>query len=171
MTRANARKVRLLIDPVTAIAGATAAFNAIKSGFSVGRDIESMAGDLGRWMNHMSDLKKSEEMNKKPPIFKKLFQAGSVEEEAMQIFMAKKKAEDMRYQLKQLISLTRGPAAWDELLKTEGEIRKRRQRMIYEQKERQRKIMEIIAWVIGSALIGGFIIWLVILAMKVQGVY
>ena len=41
------------------------------------------------------------------------------------IFMAKKKAEDMRYQLKQLISLTRGPAAWDELLKTEGAIRKK----------------------------------------------
>ena len=92
-----------MIDPITAIAGATAAFNAIKSGFSVGRDIESMAGDLGRWMNHMSDLKKSEEMNKKPPIFKKLFQAGSVEEEAMQIFMAKKKAQDMRDQLRQIL--------------------------------------------------------------------
>ena len=53
-----------MIDPVTAIAGATAAFNAIKSGFSVGRDIENMAGDLGRWMNCISDLKKAEEQNK-----------------------------------------------------------------------------------------------------------
>ena len=113
-----------LIDPVTAIAGATAAFNAIKSGFSVGRDIESMAGDLGRWMNCISDLKKSEEMNKKPPLFKKLFQSGSVEEEAMAIFMAKKKAEDMREQLKQIIIMSRGLSAWDELLKTEGDIRK-----------------------------------------------
>ena len=103
MTRANARKVRLLIDPVTAIAGATAAFNAIKSGFSVGRDIESMAGDLGRWMNCVSDIKKAEEYNKKPPLFKKLFASGSVEEEAMAVFMAKKKAEDMREQLKQII--------------------------------------------------------------------
>ena len=93
-----------MIDPVTAIAGATAAFNAIKSGFSVGRDIESMAGDLGRWMNCVSDLKKAEEYTKKPPLFKKLFAAGSVEEEAMQVFMAKKKAEDMREQLRQLIT-------------------------------------------------------------------
>lgn len=160
MTRANARKVRLLIDPVTAIAGATAAFNAIKSGFSVGRDIESMAGDLGRWMNHMSDLKKSEEMNKKPPIFKKLFQAGSVEEEAMQIFMAKKKAEDMRDQLRQIIVATRGPSAWDELIKTEGDIRKKRQQMIYAQEERRRQILEVIA-VIGLVLcIGGFLLFL-----------
>ena len=35
-----------MIDPVTALAGATAAFNAIKKGFEGGRDIESMSGDL-----------------------------------------------------------------------------------------------------------------------------
>jgi len=143
-----------LIDPVTAIAGATAAFNAIKSGFSVGRDIESMAGDLGRWMSHVSDLKKAEDMNKKPPLFKKLFQAGSVEEEALQIFMAKKKAADMRDQLRQIIVATRGPSAWDELIKTEGDIRKKRQQMIYAQEERRRQLLEIIA-VIGLVLVIG----------------
>ena len=159
-----------MIDPVTALAGATAAFNAIKKGFEVGRDIESMSGDLSRWMGAVSDIDKSNEYAKKPPLFKKLFASGSVEEEAMASFMAKNKAEDMRYQLKQIISLTRGPAAWEELLATEGAIRKKRQKMIYEQKERQRKLMEIIGWTIGVALLGGFIMWLVGLAMKAQGV-
>ena len=79
-----------MIDPITAIAGATAAFNTIKKGFAVGRDIESMAGDLGRWMGAVSDLKKADELNKKPPLFKKLFAAGSVEEEAMQILWQRK---------------------------------------------------------------------------------
>ena len=91
-----------MIDPVTALAGATAAFNAIKKGFEVGRDIESMSGDLSRWMGAVSDIDKSNEYAKKPPLFKKLFASGSVEEEAMASFMAKKKAEDMRYQLKQI---------------------------------------------------------------------
>ena len=148
-----------LIDPVTAIAGAPAAFNAIKSGFSVGRDIESMAGDLGRWMSHVSDLKKAEDMNKKPPLFRKLFQSGSVEEEALQIFMAKKKAADMRDQLRQIIVATRGPSAWDELIKTEGDIRKKRQEAIYAQQERRQQVLEIIGIgflmiVIAGALIG-----------------
>ena len=148
-----------LIDPVTAIAGATAAFNAIKSGFSVGRDIESMAGDLGRWMSHVSDLKKAEDMNKKPPLFRKLFQSGSVEEEALQIFMAKKKAADMRDQLRQIIVATRGPSAWDELIKTEVDIRKKRQEAIYAQQERRQQVLEIIGIgflmiVIAGALIG-----------------
>ena len=84
--------------------------------------------------------------------------------------MAKKKAEDMRYQLKQIISLTRGPQAWEELLRTEGEIRKKRQAAIYAQKERQRQIFEWTAVIIGVGVMGSFIFWLVIMALKAQGV-
>lgn len=159
-----------MIDPITALAAATTAFNAIKKGFEVGRDIESMSGDLSRWMGAAADIDKAGEYAKKPPLFKKLFAAGSVEEEAMASFMAKKKAEDMRYQLKQLISLTRGPAAWDELLATEGAIRKKRQKMIYEQKERQRKVMEWTAIIVGTVVVGGFIVWLTGMALKAQGI-
>ena len=153
-----------MIDPVTAIATATTAFNVIKKGFSVGRDVESMAGDLGRWMGAVSDIKKAEEMNRKPPLFKKLFQAGSVEEEALQIFMAKKKAEDMREDLRNIISMTRGPSAWQELLKTERDIRVKRQQMIYAQEEARAKFFEVIA-IIGAILaMAGVIaggVWLV----------
>lgn len=159
-----------MIDPVTALAAATTAFNAIKKGFEVGRDIESMSGDLSRWMGSVSDIDKAGEYAKKPPLFKKLFASGSVEEEAMASFMAKKKAEDMRYQLKQIISLTRGPAAWEELLATEGAIRKKRQKMIYEQKERQRQMMEWTGIFIGVTVLGGFIFWLITLALKAQGI-
>ena len=73
--------------------------------------------------------------------------------------MAKKKAQDMREQLKQIISFTRGPAAWEELLRTEGEIRKKRQKMIYDQKERQKKVVEyvligILVFIMASTFIG-----------------
>ena len=137
-----------MIDPVTALAAATAAFTTIKKGFEVGRDVESMAGDLSRWMGAVSDIKKCEEYSKRPPLFKKLFAAGSVEEEAMQTFMAKKKAEDMRDQLKQIIILSRGMSAWDELVRTEADIRKKRQQAIYAQQEMRRKVIEIIAVVV-----------------------
>ena len=146
-----------MIEIVAAVSAATGAFNTIKAGFAAGREVESMASDLSRWMGAVSDIKKAEEYNRKPPLFKKLFQAGSVEEEAMEIFMAKKKAEDMRAELKNLISFTRGPAAWDELLKTEADIRKKRQKAIYDQKERQRKLLEWIAIGFLVLVIGGFI--------------
>ena len=153
-----------MIDPITAVATATAAFNTIKQGFQAGREIEGMAGDLSRWMGAVSDIKKSEELAKKPPLFKKLFASGSVEEEAMQAFMAKKKAEDMREELRNIISFTRGPSAWEELLKTEADIRKKRQAAIYAQQEYRRKVIEIVAVAVATlACLGliGFFVWLV----------
>ena len=158
-----------MIEVVAAVSAATNAFSAIKKGFEVGRDIESMAGDLGRWMSAVSDIKKAEEYNRKPPLFKKLFQAGSVEEEALEIFMAKKKADDMREQLKQIISFTRGPSAWQELLRTEAEIRKKRQKMIYDQKERQKAVIEYTIATILVLVTTGVIIWGIRLILEVKG--
>ncbi len=158
-----------MIDPITAVATATAAFNTIKKGFAIGRDIEGMAGDLGRWMGAVSDIKKAEELNKKPPLFKKLFAAGSVEEEALNIFMAKKKAEDMREELRNLISFTRGPSAWQELLKTEADIRKKRQQAIYAQEERRRFWLEMSALAIAVIVCFSFIAWIIWLYMKSRG--
>lgn len=158
-----------MIDPVTALATATSAFSMIKKGFEVGRDVESMGADLGRWMGAVSDLKKAEEYSKKPPLFKKLFASGSVEEEAMAAFMAKKKADDMREQLRQVITYTRGPSAWQELIRMEGEIRKKRQQAIYDQQEYRRKVIEYTLAFILVAITSVLIIWGIYFIMDVRG--
>ena len=159
-----------MIDPITALATATSAFSMIKKGFEVGRDVESMGADLGRWMGAISDLKKAEEYTKKPPLFKKLFASGSVEEEAMAAFMAKKKADDMREQLRQVITYTRGPSAWQELIRMEGEIRKKRQQAIYDQQEYRRKAIEYTLAFILVLLTGALIVWGIWFIMGIKGV-
>lgn len=136
------------MDPVSAMATASAAFSALKKGFAIGRDIESMASDLSRWMGALSDLDQMEKEAKNPPIFKKLFGGQSVEQEAITTFANKKKAEQQRYELQQWISLTMGKSKWDELVRMEGQIRKRRKETLYRQRERRRKFVEIVAWVI-----------------------
>ena len=159
-----------MIDPVTALATATAAFNAVKRGVEMGQDIENMAGQIGKWMGAVSDIDKSGEYAKKPPLFKKLFNAGSVEEEALQAFMAKNKAEDMREQLKQIISATRGPGAWQELIKTEVDIRKKRQKAIYDQQERRKRIFEYIAIFFLIAICGSFVFGIGYLFLQTRGI-
>ena len=94
------------MDPISAMATASAAFGAIKKGFQVGRDIEAMASDLSRWMGAMSDLDMLEKEAKNPPIFKKLFAGKSVEQEAMETFAAKQKAESQRRELQNWIGMT-----------------------------------------------------------------
>jgi hypothetical protein len=38
----------------------------------VGRDIEQMSGDIGRWMGAVSDVDNAEKQAKNPPLFGKL---------------------------------------------------------------------------------------------------
>ena len=152
------------MDPVSAMATASAAFTAIKKGVAIGRDVESMMSDIGRWMGALSDLYQAEREAKNPPIFKKLFAGKSVEQEAMEVFAAKRKAQAQRDELKQWIGLTLGKSAWDDLVRTEGRIRKQRQETLYAQRERRRKFVEIIAWVfliaVGVAVLTAFILLL-----------
>jgi|TARA_Y100000052_G_C2951595_1_gene87608 hypothetical protein len=151
------------MDPISAMATATAAFSALKKGFAIGRDIESMASDLSRWMGALSDLDQMEKEAKNPPIFKKLFGGQSVEQEAIAAFANKQKAEKQRYELQQWISLTLGKSKWDELVRMEGQIRKRRKETLYLQRERRRKFIEVIAWIIFSAVGASVLIGLVLL--------
>ena len=140
------------MDPVSAMATASAAFGALKKGFAIGRDIESMASDLSRWMGALSDLDQMEKEAKNPPIFKKLFGGQSVEQEAITTFANKQKAQQQRYELQQWISLTMGKSKWDQLVAMEGQIRKRRKETLYRQRERRRKFVEIVAWVLTATV-------------------
>ena len=147
------------MDPVTislAMSVASKAFDAIKKGFSVGRDIEQMSGDIGRWMGAVSDVDNAEKQAKNPPLFGKLFKAGSIEEAALSAYAAKKKLEEQRYELKMFLNMTYGPQAYDDLLKMEGQIRKERQQTIYKQQQLRRQIGEAITWLIVACIIGGF---------------
>tara|TARA_R100000234_G_scaffold1002_1_gene869 strand:- start:578 stop:1339 length:762 start_codon:yes stop_codon:yes gene_type:complete len=151
------------MDPVTislAVGVASKAFNAIKQGFAVGRDIEQMSGDIGRWMGAVSDIDNAEKQAKNPPLFGKLFKADSIEEAAMAAYTAKKKLEEQRYELKMFLNLTHGPQAYDELLQMEGQIRKQRQQTIYKQQQLRRQLSEGIGWLLLVVAIGGFLILL-----------
>jgi len=152
------------MDPITisvAVGVASKAFSAIKQGFQVGRDIEQMSGDIGRWMGAVSDVDNAEKQAKNPPLFGKLFKAGSIEEAAMAAYAAKKKLEEQRYELKMFLNMTHGPQAYDELLQMEGQIRKQRQQTIYKQQQLRRQVGEGIAWLFLVAAVGGFILLLV----------
>jgi|TARA_R100001460_G_scaffold2996_2_gene9239 hypothetical protein len=163
------------MDPVTislAMGVAGKAFDAIKKGFAVGRDIEQMSGDIGRWMGAVSDVDNAEKQAKNPPLFGKLFKAGSIEEAALAAYAAKKKLEEQRYELKMFLNMTYGPQAYDDLLAMEGQIRKQRQETIYKQQQFRRQIGEAIGWLVCAILIGLFAVLMAsIWAKRAKGDY
>jgi len=151
------------MDPVTALATATTAFNLIKKGFQAGKDVESMYGQIGKWMGACSDVSYSVKKANNPPIFKKLFAGSSVEQEAMDAFAAKKKAAAMEDELRSWINMVHGPNSWNELLKMQVKIRKDRQEQIYAQEELRRYILNVTGIILmGLVFVGAIIgtIWM-----------
>ena len=136
-----------MIDPVTAIAGATAAFNMLKKGIAVGKDLQDMGGQLSKWAGAIADLDFADKQNRKPAWYKTL--GGGVQAQAMEIFAAKQKAAAMRQELKDYISVMYGPSKWQEILAIEADLRKQKR----EHEHRQMEIKQaIIEWTAGFAL-------------------
>ncbi len=128
------------MDPITALGVATTAFNTIKKGFDVGRNAESMMSDVGRWMSAIENIKN--------PQNKKVKKIANVEQQALDEFGAKKKAQAMEIELKNYMIATFGMKAWDELLRIQGQIRKKRKiQLAYEKKQREDMINGIIIFI------------------------
>ena len=150
-----------MIDPISAVGIATSAFNAIKHGISVGRDLQDMTGQLSQWGKPVSDFNYGSEQQSKQPWYS--FK-GSDEETALQIFAQKQKMEQMRKEIKNHISFVYGPSAWEEVLSIEAKMRKERKEELYRKEELKRAIIEwtvgILASVIGIAVMG-FILFII----------
>ncbi|MFZ9959152.1 MAG: hypothetical protein ACO3GP_02075 [Candidatus Limnocylindrus sp.] len=112
------------MDPVSIIAAATTAYNAIKKGIEIGREIQDMGGQLATWAGAVSDIDFLERKAEDPPWYKAFSQ--SVQQEAIAIFAAKKQLEQQRNELRTYIQFSMGQSAWDELLRIEAKVRKQR---------------------------------------------
>ena len=91
-----------MIEIGIAISSAVSAFNMLKKGMQVGKDLQDMGGQLSQWAGAMSDLDFLENKNKNPSVFQIL--GGGVESDAMEIFAARKRFTAMRDELKAYIS-------------------------------------------------------------------
>jgi hypothetical protein len=142
------------MDPVSAIAIASTAYKAIQKGFQIGKDIESMSGDIGRWMGAIQSVKEGHDKAKGRRF-------GSVEEEALETYAAKKKAEKMENELRNFVTGQYGFNAWQDIIRIQGQLRKAR---IAERKRKAEQVETIITWALAASiaiLLFGFMVFVV----------
>jgi hypothetical protein len=148
-----------MIDPITAISAATAAFNGVKKLVAAGREIEDVVGQLGKWYGAAADLNRAESQRKNPPIFTKLFSGGSVEQEALEILIHKKKLEQQEKQLQEILNIRFGFGTWREMVELRRSIKKEREETVYKQQEKRAAFFEglllIFLIILGFAIVGG----------------
>ena len=150
-----------MFDPITISASlgvASAAFTNIKRMFQAGRDLEAMSQDLSRWMGAVSDVDAAHKSANNPSMLRKVLNAKSIEEEAIEAFAAKKQLEQQRNDLRTFIQFSQGQSGWEELLRMEADIRKRRQKEIYDKKIFREKVINYVAMAVVSVVGTGVLV-------------
>jgi hypothetical protein len=158
-----------LIDPFTAVAAATTAFNTVKKFVHAGQEFENCMGQMGKWYTSVSDFRKGQQMQKNPPIFRKLLAAGSVEEEALNLLIHEKKIMEMEKELQTMLNMRFGFGTWDELKEMQRKIRAKREREVYKQAEAKQAMINGVA-IVGLLIVGsGMLFGMVYLIAKAKG--
>lgn len=143
------------MDPLTTAVGA---FAAIKAGVKAGRDIQELAGEVGKLWHGIDEVKNNYQKAKNSPF-------RSAEEEAMEEFVAKKQAEDLEYNLREIVIATRGISGWQELLRLRADALKKRKQAKIDAQKKKDELIEAAMWgtliifLVASLAVFGAIAW------------
>lgn len=151
------------MDPITVIATASAAYNALKKGIAVGRELQDMGSQLATWAGAVSDLEFLSKKAENPPWYKAF--GSTAQAEAIEIFAAKKRIQAQRDELRTFIQFSYGQDGWEELLRIEAQVRKQKAATDHRKAEIKETIITTILVILvlaggiaGLALLA-FILW------------
>lgn len=140
-----------MLDPVSVISAASVAYSAIKRGIELGRELQDMSGQLATWAGAVSDLEFLAKKAEDPPWWKV---GSNVQAEAVEIFAAKKRIQSQRDELKTYIQYSYGQDGWEELLRIEAQVRRRKQATEHKRAEMKERVVTVLLVIL--VLVGGF---------------
>ena len=144
-----------MIDPITAMAAASAAFKGVQTLVNHGREVEEVFGQLAKWAGAVSDVQEWMGQRSKPSIFKKLtFQDDT--KSALEAVAYRNKIALMEKEIREMFQWYGPPGAYEEFIRERRRIKDQRERMVYEQMRRRRAFVEYsVAFVVLGAALGG----------------
>lgn len=145
------------MDPLSLIAMASTTFKGIQMMVNKGAEIEAVAQKLGQWYSFAADIKQAEKEAENPPLFKKLFEGESVEQQALNSVIAKKKLEEQEKHIRELIVWAYGVETYQEMIMLRRQIKAKREQAIYKQRRRQRILMDSVVVVVGALVMGAIV--------------
>ena len=154
-----------MLDPISAVAAATSAFNVIKRGISFGQDLESMTKSLSKWYGAVSDFNYAEQEVSNAGGVSKLLMKGSIEKMALDITVNKQKIREQENELRTLIQYTYGHNVYNEMIELRRKLRKKREDEIYRRREFKKQLLEAFLIFVLMCLIGGAVLFLTYLAV------
>ena len=145
------------MDPLSLIAMASTTFKGVQTLVNRGAEIEHVAQKLGQWYSFASDIKQAEKEAENPGVFKKLFDGNTVEQQALNSVIAKKKLEEQEKQIRELIVWSYGVETYQEMIMLRRKIKATRQEAIYKQRKRQQMLLDTFFLSIACVVTAGIV--------------
>lgn len=148
-----------MIDPLTALSVASTAVSQMKQLINAGRDTtQAMSKFAGAW----ADINEAERQAKNPPWYKTF--SGSMEERAANAFAAKKKGQQLKVELENMIRFVYGPNGLEEYKQILRDMKKQKEKTEFKKAKLKQAIIE---WVVGIvvfafllAILVGVLYWI-----------
>lgn len=146
-----------MIDPITAIAGATKAFAMVQGMVQAGRSVEDTMGQIASWYGHASDVLYQEQKANKVSPFRKVVFSKSVEAEAIKAFARKKKIQEQQREILLMIRYAYGDDGLREFRELKRKIVQERQDTVYRQQELKENMLLTLFGVVFSIITFGLV--------------
>ena len=140
-----------MLEIMTAISVCTQCVKGIERLVNRGAELEQCVGHLTRWFEAASDIKQREEEEKNPPLWKKLTFQGSIESEALNLVVARKKMQEQETQLREIICYRYGIDTYREMMALRRDLRAKREKQIYAARRRRDTALSVL---IGGTVLG-----------------
>lgn len=137
-----------MIDPLTALSVASTAVGQMRQLINAGRDTsQAMTKFAGAW----ADLNEAERRVKNPPWYKSF--SSDLERQAAEAFAAKKKGQELKKELENMIQFVHGPSGLKEYKDILRDMREQKKKHEFRKQQIKQSIIE---WTVGIlALITG----------------
>tara|TARA_B100000686_G_C16311714_1_gene723668 strand:+ start:60 stop:584 length:525 start_codon:yes stop_codon:yes gene_type:complete len=134
----------ILIDPITAFGVATTAFKGIKALVSAGREVEDVTSQIGKWFGAVADYQHAASEKKKSNQrgIKKFLAPQSVEQEALEYVMHKKKIREMEKELKDMLTWGNYPSGiYNDMIVARRRIKREREQEVHRRERAKRELI------------------------------
>ena len=147
-----------MIEVMAALAVANSAFKSVQTLMGRGAELEQMVGQLGKWYTAASDIRAAGELQK-PSAFRRLVDSKSVETEALNQIIAKKKLLEHERELRSMIVMRFGIESYKEMIQMRRDIRAAREQELYAKMRLKQNIVDAAIIGTGAMVSIAVVVW------------
>ena len=151
-----------MIEVMAALAVANSAFKSVQTLMGRGAELEQMVGQLGKWYTAASDIRAAGELQK-PSMLKRLVNSESVETEALNQIIAKKKLLEHERELRSMIVMRFGIEEYKEMIQMRRDIKAAREKEVYARMRLKQNIADAAIVGVGALVSIAMIVWFFLL--------